>query len=63
MNMCGNIGGAISPALVAYLVRDYGWDVPFLLASVLCVIAALLFLRIDATRKIFVNPQTTTTEG
>jgi sugar phosphate permease len=53
MNMCGNIGGAISPTLLAYLVRDYGWDVPFLLASALCVTAALLFARIDATKKIF----------
>jgi sugar phosphate permease len=56
MNMCGNIGGAISPALLAYLVRGYGWDVPFLVASVLCVAAAVLFSRIDATRKIFSNP-------
>lgn len=53
MNMCGNIGGAISPALLAYLVSGYGWDVPFLVSSVLCFIGAALFLRIDATKKIF----------
>jgi sugar phosphate permease len=52
MNTCGNIGGAISPALLAYLVRSYGWNVPFVVASGLCVAAALLFTRIDATRKI-----------
>jgi MFS family permease len=63
MNMCGNIGGAISPALVAYLATGYGWDMPFLLASTLCVIAALLFSRIDATRKIFSNPPPNTIEG
>ena len=52
MNTCGNIGGAISPALLAYLVRGYGWNVPFALASCLCLIAAALYLRIDATRRI-----------
>jgi sugar phosphate permease len=55
MNSCGNIGGAISPALLAYLVRSYGWNVPFVVASVLCVAAALLFSGIDATRKIFAD--------
>lgn len=53
MNTCGNIGGAISPALLAYLVEGYSWDAPFALASGLCVTAALLWLRIDATRGIF----------
>ena len=52
MNTCGNIGGAISPALLAYLVSAYGWDVPFYLAAGLCVTAAALFSRIDATRRI-----------
>jgi sugar phosphate permease len=53
MNSCGNIGGAISPALLAYLVRAYGWNVPFVIASSFCVLAAVLFTRIDATRRIF----------
>ena len=53
MNSCGNIGGAISPVLLAYLVRFYGWNVPFVVASALCFAAALLFGRIDATRRIF----------
>jgi sugar phosphate permease len=53
MNTCGNIGGAISPALLGYLVRAYGWDVPFVLASILCVTAGVLFARIDATQQIF----------
>ena len=53
MNTCGNIGGAISPALLAYLVRGYGWNVPFVVAAVLCLVAAALFSRIDAGRRIF----------
>jgi sugar phosphate permease len=52
MNMCGNVGGAISPALLAYLVRSYNWEVPFVFSSVLCLIAAALFTRIDASRRI-----------
>lgn len=55
MNTCGNIGGAISPALLAYLVGAYGWNVPFVVAAGLCVMAALLFGGIDATRKIFAD--------
>jgi sugar phosphate permease len=53
MNMCGNIGGAISPALLAYLVRGFGWEVPFLVSSALCLTAAALFLKIDASQRIF----------
>jgi len=52
MNTFGNIGGAVSPTLLAYLVRGYGWDVPFYVAAGLAVIAAFLFARIDATQRI-----------
>ena len=63
MNMCGNMGGLISPVLIAYLADRYGWDVPFLLIAIFCVMAAILCLRIDATRKIFANPQAIPVEG
>jgi sugar phosphate permease len=53
MNTWGNIGGAISPLVLAYLVRVYGWEAPFLVAAALCIIAAVLFSRIDASRRIF----------
>lgn len=53
MNTCGNIGGAISPTLLAYLVSGFGWNVPFLVAAVLCLAAAVLFCKIDASRQIF----------
>jgi sugar phosphate permease len=52
MNTAGNIGGAISPAVVAYLVQGYGWDVPFFVAAASSTAAAALFLKIDATRRI-----------
>ena len=52
MNTAGNIGGAISPAVLAYLVRAYGWNVPFFVAAASSTAAAALFLNIDATRRI-----------
>jgi len=55
MNTCGNIGGAISPLALAYLVRSYSWDMPFFFSSGFCLIAAALFCRIDATRRIFAD--------
>jgi MFS transporter, ACS family, glucarate transporter len=53
MNTCGNFGGAISSTVLGYLVRSYGWNVPFVVAAVLCLAAAALFSRIDAGRRIF----------
>jgi sugar phosphate permease len=52
MNFVGNIGAAISPAVLAYLVTGYGWNVPFLVASAMCVIGMLIYARIDASRRI-----------
>ena len=45
MNTSGNLGGATGSALSAYLVMLYGWNGPFLVMSILSVIAALLYLR------------------
>jgi len=55
MNTFGNIGGAISPTALAYLVGAYGWNQPFLVAAGMCVIGALLFWRIDASKPILAN--------
>jgi sugar phosphate permease len=55
MNTLGNVGGALSATVVTYAVRSYGWSAPFLITGVLCVIAAILYLRIDATKRIFSN--------
>jgi MFS family permease len=52
MNMTGNIGGAISPTALAYLVRAYGWNVPFLVTSALCLLGAVLYSKIDASKRI-----------
>lgn len=52
MNMLGNIGGAVAATVVTYTAAHYGWNVPFLVTASLCVIAALLWLKIDATRRV-----------
>jgi MFS family permease len=58
MNTFGNSGGTISPVVAGYLVFYAGWQLPFLVAAVLCVIAALLYLKIDAShRMVFVEPK------
>jgi MFS family permease len=52
MNTCGNLGGAVSPTVIAYLVTAFGWNVPFMVGVGMNVLAALIYLRIDASRKI-----------
>lgn len=52
MNTFGNLGGTISPVILGYLVQYVGWKEPFLIASSLCVIGAILYLRIDASRRV-----------
>jgi sugar phosphate permease len=52
MNMCGNIGGAISATVFGFMVTSWGWDVPFLVTGGLAALAALLYLKIDATQRI-----------
>jgi sugar phosphate permease len=55
MNTFGNIGGAISPTVLAYLVTAYGWNQPFFVAAGFCALAAILFSRIDASRQITIS--------
>lgn len=47
MNTFGNLGSAISPLLLGYLLGPYGWNVPFVIASVLCVAAIFFCFGID----------------
>lgn len=53
MNMMGNFGAAISTSLLGYLVMGYGWNVPFLVGSAFCIIGAVLYSRIDASKRMF----------
>ena len=54
MNMLGNFGGAIAAAVVTYTATHYGWNVPFLMTAGLCLIAAALYLKIDASKRVLV---------
>jgi sugar phosphate permease len=53
MNMCGNLGGVLASIAVGYMVKSFNWQVPFLVAGALCLLGALLFLRIDPSERIF----------
>jgi len=53
MNMSGNLAGALSPVVFGALVQWTGrWEVPFLIAAALSLVAALLWLRIDPERSV-----------
>lgn len=57
MNTFGNLGSAISPVLLGYMVRLYGWSVPFVVSSILCVIAIGLCFRMDPTKQVTASPR------
>lgn len=59
MNTLGNLGGALSSIVVAYLATAFGWSVPFLLAAALSLTAALIATRIDPRRSVVEEPAPT----
>ena len=58
MNTCGNIGGALAGVLTGYIVAESGWEPAFYVLSGLTLFAALIFLRIDASKPLY-SVQTT----
>jgi MFS family permease len=50
MNTLGNLGGALSSVVIGYLATKMGWNWPFLVASAMCLAAALLATRINPNR-------------
>jgi MFS family permease len=51
LNMGGNLGGVIGTPLIAALTATQGgWGVVFATGAVTSIVAALLWLRIDAGR-------------
>jgi MFS transporter, ACS family, glucarate transporter len=53
MNTFGNVGGALASVATGYIVTHSGWTPAFMILAVLSLIAALLFLRIDASRPLY----------
>jgi len=53
MNMFGNTGSTVSPIVVGFLLQRYhSWTPPFVLASILCFVAWLLWFKIDPTQPV-----------
>jgi sugar phosphate permease len=63
MNTFGNVGGAIAAALTGYIVTHSGWNVAFYVPSALSLLAAALFMRIDASRRLTPGPPATRQEN
>ncbi len=57
MNTFGNLGSAISPALLGYLLGSYGWTVPFVVSSILCLFAIMFCLGIDPSQSVVTEIQ------
>lgn len=55
MNTLGNLGGSLAPFIFPMLVAGVHWDRPFLAGAGFCVLGALLFSRIDASKPIAVS--------
>jgi len=49
LNMAGGVGAFASPLIAAYLERGAGWNAVFIVFVASYLVAALLWLRIDAT--------------
>jgi sugar phosphate permease len=50
MNTLGNSGSFLAAVVTGYIVSHSGWGAAFGVLSVLCLVAALLFLVIDASK-------------
>jgi MFS transporter, ACS family, glucarate transporter len=55
MNTFGNLGGAISPVLLGYLLGGYGWNVPFTISAVLCLVAIFFCFGVDPTHGVLAS--------
>lgn len=53
MNTTGSIGQTVSAAGTAYLVTAYSWNAAFSVLGILGLIAAMLFTRIDASKRVY----------
>ena len=56
MNTCGNLGGAISPVLTAYIATHFGWARALDFAAVITVLGAVLWYFVHADENLEVMP-------
>ena len=50
MNMGGQIGGAVTGSLTPWIAARYGWTASFLVAAMLCLVGATMWLLVDPAR-------------
>ena len=51
-NMLGNLGGAVSPILLGFIQREYGWDSMFVSCAACFALAAITALNLNATQPV-----------
>jgi MFS family permease len=57
MNMAGGVGAVLGPYLVGELAPLYGWNFVFVMFAAVYALAAVCWLRIDASEALEVAPQ------
>lgn len=53
LNMVGNTAGFIQPIVAPYVFKNYGWNVLFALYALAFVLAAVMWLFIDPTKRFY----------
>jgi sugar phosphate permease len=53
MNTFGNLGAAIAAAMTGYIVDASGWSTAFFVLAGYSLVAAVLFTRIDASKRVY----------
>ena len=41
VNTGGNLGGVLAPVVTAYVAREYGWNMGFVVASLVCLVGVV----------------------
>jgi len=52
MNMCGNLGGWVSPILTAYIATHLGWSRALDFAALVTFAAVVLWIPINADQNL-----------
>lgn len=55
MNTFGNLGAAVAASMTGYIVDASGWTAAFFVLAAYSLVAALLFTRIDASKRVYEN--------
>jgi ACS family glucarate transporter-like MFS transporter len=56
MNTCGNLGGAVSPVLTAYIATRFGWAHALDFAALITFVACILWFGVNADQNLETAP-------